>query len=117
MDTEQEHMVKALGARMAAIRRERDLTQDQVSELSGVDVQAIRRAENGRSALPYHRLQRIARALGVKLADLFDFDGFVPDAIEDPVEARLVAVYRSLPPRRRPVALRLVEVLGQPDPW
>lgn len=116
MDTEQEHMVRALGARIAGIRRERALTQEQVAELAGIDVQALRRAENGRSALPLHRLHRVATALAVRLPDLFDFEGFVPDLTADPIEQRLVSVYRRLPERRKPWALRLVETLTHGDP-
>ena len=111
MDDVQRKLIEALGARMAAVRRERRLTQEQVADLAEVDIQALRRAENGRSALPYHRLQRVAHALGVTLADMFAFDEIVPEPPVDPSETRLVATFRALPFRRRPWALRMVEAL------
>ena len=56
MDGNQRKFLTDLGARLAAVRRERGLTQEQVAEVVGVDPQTIQRAENGRTSLSLARL-------------------------------------------------------------
>lgn len=52
------------------IRREKNLTQDDVVELSGIKKRTYVNYENGISDIPFSKLQNIASALGVDIIDL-----------------------------------------------
>ncbi len=62
-----------LGERIRALRKEVELTQEQLAEKADVSVNFIGNAERGESAASVKTLRRIAKALGVNLKDLFDF--------------------------------------------
>jgi transcriptional regulator with XRE-family HTH domain len=60
-------------SRLAQIRGERDLTQAQLSKLSGVKLGTISGIESGRIKRPQARtLGRLARALKCTIADFFE---------------------------------------------
>lgn len=61
---------RALGDRIREERTARKLSQERLAELAGLDRQAINKIELGRQAVLIDNLFRIARALGVPLADL-----------------------------------------------
>jgi transcriptional regulator with XRE-family HTH domain len=109
----QQQILDALGQRIAQLRLAAGLTQDALSVLSEVDIQAIQRAETGRSALSFERLERVAMAMGATLVDLFDGsassgspDGWSAD------EALVVAALRGVPDERRALVLPLLKVLA-----
>ena len=52
-----------IGARIAAERKEKGLTQDQLAVLSDIDSSNIRSYESGRAMLSVHTLIRISDAL------------------------------------------------------
>ena len=64
---------KLLGKRIKELRKERNLSQDQLSELVGIDSRSISHIENGDS-FPSKSLLEIAKALNVSLPDLFEFE-------------------------------------------
>jgi len=56
------------------IRREKDITQEQLSELTGITTRSITTYENDVQALrsaSYEYLDKIVTALGVKIDDIF----------------------------------------------
>lgn len=56
------------------IRRENDVTQDELSRLTGITTRSITLYENDVNALrraSYDFLERIAKALGVNVDDIF----------------------------------------------
>jgi len=115
MDNHTEHraFLRALGARLAQIRRDRGLTQEQLAELAGVDPQTIQRAENGRTALSLVRLRGIAKVMGVGLADLFTAElEAVPAEPWGDNELQAMAAYRAIPADRKPWALKVLKALG-----
>lgn len=61
---------RVIGDHIRAARREANLTQEKLAELSGMDRQSINRIEQGHQAALIDNLIRIAHALGVPLADL-----------------------------------------------
>nr|WP_202482073.1 helix-turn-helix transcriptional regulator [Streptomyces sp. SID5594] len=61
---------RALGDRIRAARKALMMSQERLGELSGADRQTINRIEQGHYATRIDTLFRIARALGVPLADL-----------------------------------------------
>ena len=93
-----------LGARIKAIRRDRGLTQDQLSELVGIGPQTMRRIENGRTNARLEPLFHIAEHLGVSVRDLFEDAGTaIPEATRPPDEAAWMSTYRATPEHLRPL--------------
>jgi transcriptional regulator with XRE-family HTH domain len=69
-DQEDKHLA-AFGKRVAAIRRDRKLTQEQLAERTGLAYDSIRGIERGRRWARLTTLHTLAKGLGVKLEDLF----------------------------------------------
>lgn len=62
-----------LGSRIKELRRNKGLSQDQLSEEIGIDPKHLSRIEMGKSFPYMETLESIAKALQVELKDLFDF--------------------------------------------
>ncbi len=62
-----------LGKRIQKIRKDKGLTQEQVAEKIGKSRQMITFIETGREIPNVKMLQKIARALGVKVKELIPF--------------------------------------------
>jgi transcriptional regulator with XRE-family HTH domain len=67
----QESIEAWLGAQVKALRRQRELTQDELAERSGLSVDAIRRIERGAFSASLNTLQKLSRGLNVSLTTLF----------------------------------------------
>lgn len=61
------------GRKLRKIRRDRDLTQDQLAEAIGVTLDFISRMERGQDAASFETLDKLAKALGVPVSELFQF--------------------------------------------
>jgi transcriptional regulator with XRE-family HTH domain len=67
-------VVKAkLGKRIAALRKAKGWTQEQFAEKIGYSVEFLSLVERGINAPSVEGCERIAKALGIRLASLFDF--------------------------------------------
>jgi transcriptional regulator with XRE-family HTH domain len=66
---------KLLGQRIAALRKSKRLSQEDLAEKSGYSIEFISLVERGVNAPSVAGLARIAKALGVNVKDLFDFQG------------------------------------------
>jgi transcriptional regulator with XRE-family HTH domain len=64
-----------VGERLRALRRFRRCTLRMIAERSGVSESFLSQVERGRSSASIASLRRIADALGVSMADLFEPDG------------------------------------------
>src|SRR6266568_47329 len=62
-----------LGNRIRELRKNKGLSQDQLSEVVGIHPKHLSRIELGKSFPYMETLEAIARALQVELKDLFDF--------------------------------------------
>ena len=62
-----------LGARIREFRKAKNLTQEQLAEIIGVEPRHMSRMEGGYSYPTIDRLEKIAEALNVPLKDFFDF--------------------------------------------
>jgi transcriptional regulator with XRE-family HTH domain len=72
---------KKLGQRIAELRRNRGLTQVQLARAVGGSMEFISRLERGVNAPSVAWLEGFARALKVKVVDLFTFTGRKPTRI------------------------------------
>lgn len=73
MDEDLENFKINLGKRIKALREERDLTQPELGALIDKDYQVLGRIENGRVNPSSFLVYRIARALKVRMDEVFDF--------------------------------------------
>jgi transcriptional regulator with XRE-family HTH domain len=64
-----------VGERLRELRRFRRLTLRTIAARSGLSESFLSQVERGRSSASIASLRRIAEALGVSIADLFDHDG------------------------------------------
>lgn len=65
---------KQLGQRIATLRREQKLSQERLAEATDYSVVFISMIERGVNAPSIDGCEKIAKALKVKVKDLFDFD-------------------------------------------
>lgn len=70
---EEKIFIKKLGKNIVAIRKEKNLKQKELSDLLDMDDGSLRRIESGRTNPTTVTLLAIAKALNVRVADLFDF--------------------------------------------
>lgn len=66
-----DHPKMPLGSRMREARKRRGWTLETLSGLTGISASALSKAENGKIALGYGNLQKVARGLGIEIAELF----------------------------------------------
>jgi transcriptional regulator with XRE-family HTH domain len=64
---------KKLGKRIAALRKARKLTQEQMAEALGCSVEFISLVERGVNAPSVAGLEKFAKVLKVEVKELFDF--------------------------------------------
>lgn len=62
--------LRLIGVRVATLRAERGLTQEQLAEAASLDAKHVQDVEHGRSNLTVATLLGLARGLGVKVVDL-----------------------------------------------
>lgn len=63
-----------LGRRLRALRRESGLTQATIAKRAGIGNEFVSRLENGQGSPSLDTLGRLAGALDLSVADLFQFD-------------------------------------------
>jgi transcriptional regulator with XRE-family HTH domain len=66
---------RQLGQRIAALRKARKLTQEQLAEALGCSVEFISLVERGVNAPSVAGLERFAKVLKVEVRELFTFEG------------------------------------------
>lgn len=76
-----EAVLAELGARLAAARLDRNLTQAALAEEAGVSKRTVERLESGEVAARLSGLVRVCRALGL----LERFDALVPPPVSSPI--------------------------------
>lgn len=89
-------MANVLSERIAELRKERGLTQEQLGQLVGVSAQAVSKWEKG-GAPDVELLPALADRLGVTIDSLFGREGGAPEDILDTVNRWLL----SLPQEKR----------------
>jgi transcriptional regulator with XRE-family HTH domain len=98
----------AFGRRIRALRDERQWTQAQLAEHSGLDVSYISQIERGRRDPSLSSLRALSRAFSLRLPEFFSEDGPAPHE----VTARTIAAeLEGLPAEVLPVVLEVVRQL------
>ena len=82
-------MTENIGAKIAELRREHNMKQDELAEQLGVTPQAVSKWENGASMPDISLLPKLAKIFGVSIDELFGGDTVPkPDVQMLPVEKR-----------------------------
>ncbi len=66
--------LKLFGKRIKELRKQKKLTQEQLGELVGIDYKQIGNIETGTYFTTMPTLEKIAKALDVDIAELFNFN-------------------------------------------
>ena len=66
---------KRFARRLKKLRQERGMTQQELSDASGLSIGFVRSIEQGVHAPSFESLVSISNALGTTVAELFDFGG------------------------------------------
>lgn len=74
MTPEESAFCKALGSRIATLRKECGLTQTQLGEMIGVSQQQVVSFEKGRRKVPVSALPKLSEALGVTVEKLIGIE-------------------------------------------
>jgi transcriptional regulator with XRE-family HTH domain len=69
---QREQIQKRLGARIRALRKKANLTQDEFADKAGLHRAQIGAFENGRMNITLASLHLVAQTLGVRIVDLFE---------------------------------------------
>lgn len=116
MSQEEKRFFKELGSRIAQLRREQNLTQQQLAELLGTAQQQVASYEVARLKVPVSMLPRLARALGVSLEALIGETE--PPAKRGPtpkLQRHMERITQLPKPKQRFVLEMLETVLAQAD--
>ncbi len=101
---------RSIGRRVQAARTSAKLTQEQLAERIERSPEAVSNIERGVSLPTIDTLDRIARALSVKLAFFFDEIG-AASPHRDELDARAQLVLRALSDRDAEMALAVLEAI------
>jgi len=63
------------GKRLRRLRRQADLTQEQLAERIGVSVEFVSNMERGINAPSFETLEKLADSLKLRVSELFEFQG------------------------------------------
>lgn len=92
---------RAIGENLAALRRRRALTQEQLAEMAGVSVSVIRKLErNDRDSAALATLRKLAEALDVTTVELFQPTPRFTTVLGEDDRDDLYAIRRVLQPAR-----------------
>lgn len=99
-----------LGARIKELRKNKNLSQEELAEQVGVEPQHMSRIESGRSYPSIDRLEKISTALKVPLKDFFEFM-HLEDAAERLVSIDTLA--KDLSEDRQRLVFRILKALQE----
>ncbi len=98
--------------RLRRLRAQRQLTQEDLCERAGISVDAVSRIENGNRTPTLETLQRLSRALGVRVVDLVG-TGDLPRISHSPSIQRIISLLEPQSLSTHESAEKLIRVLIQ----
>lgn len=66
-------LCRHFGRRIAFLRKENDLTQEELAYKTGISTSYLSSVERGITDITISTVKRLAKALGVKITELFEF--------------------------------------------
>jgi len=114
MAANDEHFLKALGARIAELRKEQGLSQQALADELGIAQQTLAHYEVGRARMPVSLLPQMARFFGVGTDDLLGVRGGASKRGPAPkLQQHMERISRLPKPQQRFVMQMLETVLAQ----
>ena len=77
----EDHILAELGERLARLRLDKNLTQNELAQQAGVGLRTVQRLETGAAATQLSGFLRVCRVLGV----IERFDALIPEPIASPI--------------------------------
>ncbi len=108
-------MASEVGRRMRELRRLRGLSQEELAERAGLTLEAISRAERGRSEITISSLVQVCEAMGLHLSEFFA--RHAPPAAAAPqsrAAARLLSLIEDVPDAELRRVLAIMKLVLQP---
>lgn len=68
-----ENIEQRFGKRVVALRAARHWTQEDLASRAGISVRSISSIENGVYSITLENIEKLAKAFGLSIAELFDF--------------------------------------------
>lgn len=99
-----------IGARIRFLRKDKELTQEELAHLSSLHPTYIGQLERGEKNPTIATMERIARSLGISLSELFSFQDQNTDAQDIQIE-RLTEYARKLDEKDQWMVLKIIDVL------
>ena len=102
-------VLSVLGARLKVARKERDLMQERLAELSGRSARHIAKIEKGEVNPSFEALSTLVKALGVSFDSVFD-------PASEQVEAELqeiAGLYRACPEQGQRLILAAIRAMAK----
>lgn len=109
-----EKLLRAVGARISKLRKDRGLTQEQLAEEIDVTVEFLGRCEKGKAAMSLSNLVVLAGVLDVSLGNVLDAGKAAPKPKASRDELELMRLYRRMSSRERLLVLDLAPLGGSP---
>lgn len=110
-----EQFYRLLGQRIRAFRKQADCTIEQLAERAELDTQYVGFIERGQGKPSLDALQRIAKALGVEIGELFQFQKAGQQEDKDYLTKQLTRLLRAHRPEEiktiRNIVKQIVELL------
>jgi len=75
---------RRFGERVRALRKQAGLSQEKLAERAEISVDFVSLVERGINAPSFESLEKLAKALGIEVRDLFDFEDAEDDSGEQP---------------------------------
>ena len=70
---DKEPILLQFGHKVQEIRKARNLSQEQLAELSNISIHGVSNIETGKADVKYTNLLRIAKAFDLRVCELLDF--------------------------------------------
>ena len=114
MAQDEKKFFQELGARVAQLRKEQNLTQVQLAELLGIAQQMVASYEIGRRRIPVSMLPNLAHALAVPVEALLGLKNGAGKRGPTPLLQRQIERLSRLPKAQQKVVMKMLEgVLSQ----
>lgn len=65
---------RQFGKKLQTLRRKSGLTQEKLAEATSISVDFLSLVERGVNAPSFENLEKLSKALGIQVRELFDFD-------------------------------------------
>jgi transcriptional regulator with XRE-family HTH domain len=100
--------IKLVGERVRFVRKQKELTQEEFAEKSGLQYTYIGGIERGERNISLETLEKVAKELEVKAIDLFDFKYVDVEKTDMMSKSNLLDIHQSLLSSRTEDEIKLI---------